>query len=125
MNPEGVFLAAGGPVLPGVSVAPSIYDIAPTVLALLGMPVPDDMPGRVIEEIVEPAFWAEHQTAGRGQRSRGWSDETGLVLTVALRRPDLWVQDPIWRTAAVPLAVLRVLESRVGLQLRRPRCTPL
>ncbi len=57
---DGLFLAAGGPVIAGVRVEASIYDVAPTVLALLGMPVPDDMTGRVLEEIVDPGFWEAH-----------------------------------------------------------------
>ena len=39
---------------------PSIYDIAPTVLTLLGLPVPADSDGRVLVEILEPGFLAEH-----------------------------------------------------------------
>ena len=33
-----------------------LVDLAPTVLALLGLPVPDDLPGEVLVEILEPAF---------------------------------------------------------------------
>jgi arylsulfatase A-like enzyme len=32
-----------------------LLDIAPTVLHLLGVPVPDDMDGRVLTELLEPA----------------------------------------------------------------------
>jgi predicted AlkP superfamily phosphohydrolase/phosphomutase len=56
----GLFLAAGGPIRESITVAPSIYDIAPTILALQGMPVPDDMPGRVLTEIIEPDFLKQH-----------------------------------------------------------------
>ncbi len=34
----------------------SVIDVAPTVLHALGMPVPDDMDGRVLEECFEPSF---------------------------------------------------------------------
>jgi hypothetical protein len=57
---DGVFLAAGGPIRAGVKCEPSVLDIAPTVLALLGLPVADDMPGKVLEEIIDPAFLREH-----------------------------------------------------------------
>ena len=57
---EGVLIAAGGPVRRGVAVNATQYDIAPTVLALLGLPVPRDMPGRVLDEILDPAFLAAH-----------------------------------------------------------------
>ena len=39
---------------------PSVADVTPTVLALLGLPVARDMDGRVLEEILDPAFLAEH-----------------------------------------------------------------
>ncbi len=54
---EGVLIAAGPPFRPGS--APenaNLLDIAPTVLHLLGVPVPDDMDGRVLTEILDPAF---------------------------------------------------------------------
>ena len=35
-----------------------IYDVAPTVLYLLGLPVPRDFPGRVVEEVIA-ADWLE------------------------------------------------------------------
>jgi Type I phosphodiesterase / nucleotide pyrophosphatase len=57
---EGLLIAAGGPFRRGVAARATQYDIAPTVLALLGLPVPRDMPGRVLEEILEPRFLAEH-----------------------------------------------------------------
>lgn len=57
---EGILIAAGGPVRRGVGVNATQYDIAPTVLALLGLPLPRDMPGRVLDEILDPAFLAAH-----------------------------------------------------------------
>lgn len=59
-SPEGIFLAVGGPILPGAATEATILDVAPTVLALLGLPVPSDMPGRVLEEIVDPGFWKRY-----------------------------------------------------------------
>jgi hypothetical protein len=56
---EGVLLAAGGPIRPGAAVKAGLADITPTVLAILGLPVPRDMEGRVLEEMLEPAFLAE------------------------------------------------------------------
>ncbi|MEW6368823.1 MAG: alkaline phosphatase family protein [Acidobacteriota bacterium] len=56
---DGVLIVSGGPIRRGVEVNANIYDIAPTVLALLGLPVPEDMQGRVLTEIIEPGFLAE------------------------------------------------------------------
>jgi predicted AlkP superfamily phosphohydrolase/phosphomutase len=53
---HGILIAAGGPIRQGVETEAHLYDIAPTVLALLGLPVPEDMPGRVLEDIIEPEF---------------------------------------------------------------------
>ncbi len=55
-NMSGILIAAGGPIRRGASVKASIDDIAPTVLAILGLPVATDMEGRVLEEMLDPAF---------------------------------------------------------------------
>ncbi|MDJ0848129.1 MAG: alkaline phosphatase family protein [Myxococcota bacterium] len=59
---NGVLIAAGGPVLPGArfTVPPSVADLTPTILALLGLPVAADMDGRVLTEILDPAFLRKH-----------------------------------------------------------------
>ncbi|MGH2997081.1 MAG: hypothetical protein ACRDM9_12270, partial [Gaiellaceae bacterium] len=53
---EGIFALAG----PSAAVAPrtlaGIEDIAPTVLYLLGEPLPSDLEGRVIAEAIEPSL---------------------------------------------------------------------
>ena len=53
---EGVLIATGPGFLPGSSPEQAtLLDIAPTVLHLLGVPVPDDMDGRVLTELLDPA----------------------------------------------------------------------
>jgi len=54
----GVLIAAGPSVRPGRLDTTSLLDVAPTVLYLAGMPVADDMQGRVIEEAIDEAFLA-------------------------------------------------------------------
>jgi len=58
---NGVFIASGGPIMRGAKciIQPSITDITPTILALMGLPVARDMAGRVLEEIIEPKFLSE------------------------------------------------------------------
>ncbi|HEX8386608.1 MAG TPA: tetratricopeptide repeat protein, partial [Rubricoccaceae bacterium] len=52
----GVFAAAGPGVAPGTRVhGATLLDVAPTVLALLGLPAGEDMPGRVLAEAFEAA----------------------------------------------------------------------
>ena len=50
--PPGIFIAAGPGVPQGGTLADAtLLDIAPTVLALLGLPAAADMPGRVLREL--------------------------------------------------------------------------
>ena len=59
--PDGYLVMAGGPVRRDSTRRQiHIYDVAPTVLALLGFPVPEDMEGRVAEEMIDPGFWERH-----------------------------------------------------------------
>jgi predicted AlkP superfamily phosphohydrolase/phosphomutase len=52
---EGIFMASGPGIRAGARVAElSIVDVAPFVLHRLGLPVPDDMAGRVPVEVLEP-----------------------------------------------------------------------
>ncbi len=57
---EGVLIAAGGPIRRGAAVKAGLADITPTMLAILGLPVAKDMEGRVLEEMLEPAFLARY-----------------------------------------------------------------
>ncbi|KAB2940746.1 MAG: alkaline phosphatase family protein [Phycisphaerae bacterium] len=58
---QGILAASGGPIRKGQDgVAATITDIAPTVLALLGLPVGKDMDGRVLTELLTPEFLAQH-----------------------------------------------------------------
>lgn len=52
----GIALFAGPVMKPGRLDTTSLLDIAPTVLALVGLPRAADMPGRVVEEAIDPAF---------------------------------------------------------------------
>lgn len=54
---EGVFLGDGPAFRPGASPeGATLLDIAPTVLHLLGVPVPADMDGRVLGEVLDPSL---------------------------------------------------------------------
>lgn len=57
---KGLIVAAGGPIRSGVEIRADILDIAPTILALLGLPVASDMPGRVLTDLIGPEFLALH-----------------------------------------------------------------
>lgn len=57
---QGVLLMYGPPVQPGIVEGARLMDIAPTLLHLLGVPVPDDMDGRVLTEALKPEWLAQH-----------------------------------------------------------------
>jgi len=56
-----VLIARGPAIAPsGRLEGAAVEDIAPTVLALMGLPVPDDMDGHVLTEIIADSYLAEH-----------------------------------------------------------------
>ena len=58
---HGVFIAWGPFIARGRTVSGArIVDLAPTILHIMGLPVPDDMDGRVLEDIYVPEFREAH-----------------------------------------------------------------
>lgn len=56
-GPPGILVMAGGPVRRGGRLESAhVYDLYPTVLHLLGLPVPETADGRVLEDAFEPGF---------------------------------------------------------------------
>jgi hypothetical protein len=56
-GPPGIVLLWGGGVRPGVELTGAhVYDVTPTVLYLLGLPVGADMAGDVLRQALEPAI---------------------------------------------------------------------
>jgi len=64
---EGILVAEGPGVCPGsrLDTQADLADLAPTMLALLGIPLPDDLDGKPLIELLEPTLAAsiQHQTA--------------------------------------------------------------
>lgn len=57
----GVFLAAGAPIAARAQrVRLSVLDVAPLLLYLAGSPIPDDLEGRLPEELIESGWRATH-----------------------------------------------------------------
>jgi predicted AlkP superfamily phosphohydrolase/phosphomutase len=60
-DPTGFIAFAGKDIVAGGELADaSVLDITPTILALMGMPVADDMDGRVLAEAIDPSFLRAH-----------------------------------------------------------------
>jgi len=57
---DGIFIACGPPIRKGAVVKADIYDVAPTILALMGLPVSGEMEGDVLTEIIDPAYLEKH-----------------------------------------------------------------
>jgi predicted AlkP superfamily phosphohydrolase/phosphomutase len=56
---DGVLMMSGGPIHPDFSFdGAKIVDVTPTVLYLMGLPIPDDMDGQVLVEAIDPEFLA-------------------------------------------------------------------
>lgn len=67
----GVFYAWGNGIKRGATVAgASVYDIAPTVLACMGYPVPEEMPGKVLDAAFEEPLPVESVPTYRGEKRR-------------------------------------------------------
>jgi predicted AlkP superfamily phosphohydrolase/phosphomutase len=58
-RPLGIFVASGPHILAGSPTELHLFDVCPTVLALLGAPVPQGIDGRVATEVIDPT-WLEN-----------------------------------------------------------------
>lgn len=60
-GPPGILLMMGGPVKPGtVLQGADILDLYPTMLYLLGLPVPQDVSGKILLDALDPEFVRQH-----------------------------------------------------------------
>jgi len=75
-GPPGILLAAGGPLRRGVTVdSAGVLDVFPTVLYLLGAPIPDDAAGHLLAEMIDPAFLAAHPPRRIDSYAGRWAAE--------------------------------------------------
>jgi len=90
-RPEGIWAAWGPDVAHRENVPANIIDCAPTVLAMLGLPIPKDMQGRVIEELfAQPPVVAFEDAGEAGEiqpREEAFSERD--LQTVTARLSDL------------------------------------
>jgi predicted AlkP superfamily phosphohydrolase/phosphomutase len=58
---NGIFMAMGGIIKKGQQISGAeICDVAPTILYMLGQPIPEDMDGKVLAEIFEEDFYKDN-----------------------------------------------------------------
>lgn len=76
----GVFIAKGPWVKKGQEIRPvDFVDVTPTILHLLGVPIPDDMDGQVLTDIFEDGFVREHTVRYSGA---SWGQKADEALSV-------------------------------------------
>jgi predicted AlkP superfamily phosphohydrolase/phosphomutase len=89
---DGILIAQGKPFKKGVQIhGARLIDMAPTILHLLGQPVPEDMDGRVLHELFEPAFIEQNPVqAGvsayfEGEQEAQYSAEEAAIVEERLK----------------------------------------
>ncbi|MDQ2714033.1 MAG: alkaline phosphatase family protein [Chloroflexota bacterium] len=66
-HPDGVLYLYGNTVKQGERVpVASIYDIVPTILSYMGLPLPEELPGKALQQAFEPALAAVADAQSEG-----------------------------------------------------------
>jgi len=82
---HGILIAAGPQIRPGAALdEPRIVDLAPTVLHLMGCPVPEDMDGRVLAEAL----------AGEARAGEGLEPALAQAAEAVATEQDVYVLSP-------------------------------
>ncbi len=95
-RPNGILVMHGSDIKTGGCFnGAQIMDVAPTVLALLSMPVPNNMDGRVLDEGLDEGFLKSHEvvymdeqkgtTPGKDSGKQGYSDDESRAISEKLR----------------------------------------
>jgi arylsulfatase A-like enzyme len=88
-KPDGIFLAWGPDIRPGEFQGAHINDFTPTILAGLGLPIPDDVDGRPLVEIfdrrskIRPLY--QEATIYESKTDSGHNAATDAAITERLR----------------------------------------
>ena len=90
---DGIFLARGPGVKKGhLTTGAWIGDITPTMLYRMGIPIPDDMDGKVLDDIFEPDFLNKHEKKfahvvddDTGSKSSGYTEEEKAAVRDKLK----------------------------------------
>ncbi len=83
-----LMIQANGLKRPAANFRPNLIDIVPTVLYLLGLPVPSDMDGRVLEELftgLPPVSYEQVDNATALQTSTEYTDQEAELIEQRLK----------------------------------------
>ena len=91
---EGVWLSKGAAIVPGSYPPLTLYDVAPTVLSLMGLPRPEEMPGRVAKEMLreellassDPLAFATHPSKKRKPQRKAQENNDAHFREVEIER---------------------------------------
>lgn len=72
-QPDGIIMAHGPDIQPGQIEGLTVMEIAPTMMALLGLPVAGNLPGQIATELIRPGFFDE-------QPLQSVADYSGVTL---------------------------------------------
>jgi predicted AlkP superfamily phosphohydrolase/phosphomutase len=85
-RPDGILIARGQNIRRAVKLStPSVYDLVPTIMHAAGLPVPDNLDGRVIQDMLTGNLSAQHTAQSLalseedGQQTSLTSDEEALI----------------------------------------------
>ena len=93
---NGIFMAQGPHIRAEHEIEDAqLIDLAPTILYTMGLPIPTEMDGQLLQEVFEPDFLAEHQAryvetsekaeADTEKERYVWSSEEEEALLTRLR----------------------------------------
>ena len=75
---EGLFIASGSQIASGrMKTELFIQDVTPTILYLLGVPIPESYDGRLIRELFSDEYLAQHQPQYDGTERQSGTDPDG------------------------------------------------
>ncbi|MFX1412154.1 MAG: hypothetical protein ACFFA6_17575 [Promethearchaeota archaeon] len=75
-RPEGILVARGSAITPGNTISRArIVDITPTALHLMGLPVPAEMEGRVLVDMLRPEWLVAHSVQRTTESFDTWQPE--------------------------------------------------
>jgi predicted AlkP superfamily phosphohydrolase/phosphomutase len=87
-TPEGIFLAAGTAVQPTTISGTTLIDLAPTILHLLGQPIPPDMDGKVLLNVFTPEYNAQYPIIVGDSAAQHTSEEKSDLQTLSTDQED-------------------------------------
>jgi predicted AlkP superfamily phosphohydrolase/phosphomutase len=92
-TPEGLFIAKGPGIPAGGRMDCGLMDVAPTVLHLMGVPVPEEADGKVLLELFEDGTTARERAVEREPAGIGPAGEAGAYSAEELAQVEKQLRD--------------------------------